>query len=196
MVRIAGYCRSGQGVGSLFVGDRLVPVVGDVGLGIEVFDYRLGEGSPCERAVGILLLGVILVHEGIGRGPRLVVDVCRRVVVAEDGVAVDAVTAHHGKGAARDAEFLTEEGEAARGQVTVVAGIELAAVVGLDRVAGCCSKGIGVCSIALGEAAAAEIQTGLENERGVLREFVFHPHPEAVAVGTGNAVAVGLVDEV
>ena len=101
-------------VEGLLVGVGLVPVVGVVGLGVEMVAERLGVGNAAAERVGTLVVGEVLVHRLYGGDSP-------EVVVGGGSVAVDSV--HHvvgeaevdsgGEGAAGKSEPLPEEEGAA-----------------------------------------------------------------------------------
>ena len=169
-------------VEGLLVGVGLVPVVGVVGLGVEMVAERLGVGDAAAERVGALVVGEVLVHrlDG-GDSPE--------VVVGGGSVAVDSV--HHivgeaevdpgGEGASGKPEPLPEEEGAAGGHALVVSAVVGVGVAELGYVA-CEVVVVGGVAASFAVPSASEVHLGFEEYGGVLGEFMLEAHADTVAV--------------
>ena len=116
-VRIVVGDHSGLHVGSQLVRLGLVPTVGIIGLEIEVSTEGLGEGSISPKAVCVLVLGIMLIHERSGSGSVGAVDGGVRFVVAYEVVRAYAIISHHGHSLARHPKSLSQKGKSSGIQV-------------------------------------------------------------------------------
>ena len=100
-----------------------------------------------------------------------------------------------GQCSSRHSETLAEEEESVGGPVVVVASVEIETVILLIWVGLCGSLSPGVERGNFREVAFAEIELRLEEDGGILREFVLETYSEPVPLSIVGAGSVSIVKE-